>query len=116
MSIFVLLNPVNIFVQRRKNEVIIMAVSGFSHKQQVGYLLRETVITILCGLMIGIFAGGVMTDTVVRTVEVGEMLFARDINASAWIVSAGMESIFAAAINFRAFRAIRSFDITELTR
>ena len=116
MSVFVLLNLVSIFVRRRKNELIIMAVNGFSHKQQVGYLLRETVITTFCGLMIGVLAGCVMTDHVVRTVEVGEMLFVRDINTSAWVISAGMEAIFAAVINFRAFMAIRSFDITELTR
>ena len=115
MSVFVLLNLVNIFVRRKKNEIIIMAVNGFDHKEQIGYLLRETIITTVCGLIAGVLAGWAMTEPVVRTVEVGEMLFVRDFNVIAWIIATGMEAVFAIAINFFAFRYVRSFDITELT-
>ena len=115
MSVFVLLNLVNIFVRRKKNEIIIMAVNGFDHKEQIGYLLRETIITTVCGLIAGVLAGWAMTEPVVRTVEVGEMLFVRDFNVIAWIIATGMEAVFAITINFFAFRYVRSFDITELT-
>ena len=50
MSMFVLLNLVNIFVNRRRNEVIIMAVNGFSWSEQIGYLLKETIATTVSGL------------------------------------------------------------------
>jgi hypothetical protein len=39
MSVFVLLNLVNIFVSRRKNELIIMEINGFNYRERIGYLL-----------------------------------------------------------------------------
>ncbi len=116
MGIFVLLNLVHIFVNRRKKELIIMAVNGFQEKQQIRYLLRETIITTLTGITLGVLIGWVMTSPVVRTVEVGEMMFVRNINLRAWLIAAGLEALFALLINLMVFRKIRGFQLTELTR
>ena len=116
MGVFVLLNLVHIFVNRRKKELIIMAVNGFQEKQQIRYLLRETIITTLTGITLGVLIGWVMTSPVVRTVEVGEMMFVRNINLRAWLIAAGLEALFALLINLMVFRKIRGFQLTELTR
>ena len=115
MSLFVLLNLVNIFVGRRKNELIIMAVNGFSKKEQIGYLLRETLVTTGLGLLIGLVGCFVMTGMVVRMIESDGVMFVRAFNAPASIRAIVLEAIFALVINLFAYRKIRKWKLTDIT-
>ena len=116
MSVFVLLNLVNIFVHRRRNEIIIMGVNGFNYRQEIGYLLKETVVTTLIGILSGILLGSLMTDFLVRTIEGGFSMFVRAVNPLAWLFAFLMEGAFAFAINFVAFRRIKKLDMTDITK
>ena len=44
------------------------------------------------------------------------MMFVRSLNLKAWLIATGVEALFALIINLFAFRRIRGFDLTELTR
>ena len=116
MAVFVLLNLVDIFVKRRKNELIIMAVNGFPYRKQIEYLLMEAIVTTLCGLILSVFAGWAMTDMVVRIIEMEELMLVRSFDLNAWIIAVSIETVFAAVIYMFAFRQLRQLDITELTR
>jgi putative ABC transport system permease protein len=116
LSVFVLLNLVNIFVRRRKNEVIIMAVNGFSWAEQRGYLLKETITTTVFGLLLGVAGGYGMTDFVVRMVESGDSMFVRSFNPKAWLFAAAAESLFALIINAISYRRLKKLKLTDITR
>ncbi len=116
MSVFVLLNLVNIFVGRRKNELIIMAVNGFSYRQRIGYLLRETIATTALGLLLGTGGGCLLTNYLVRIIEPTDAMFDRSIQPLAWLIACGMEAVFALLINFFAFRRVKGYQLTDLTR
>ena len=116
MSVFVLLNLVNIFVGRRKNEVIIMGVNGFSYSERIGYLLRETVVTTVLGLLLGTLMGFFLTDTLVMAVEGADTMFRRGFNPKAWIIACLIEAAFAILINLFAFRRVKKYQLTELTK
>jgi ABC-type antimicrobial peptide transport system permease subunit len=116
MSVFVLLNLVNIFVSRRKNEVIIMAVNGFSWAEQRGYLLKETITTTVFGLLLGVAGGYGMTDFLVRVVESGDSMFVRSFNPKAWLFAAAAESLFALIINAISYRRLKKLKLTDITR
>ena len=116
MSVFVLLNLVNIFVGRRKNELIIMGVNGFSYRQRIGYLLRETIATTLLGLILGTALGSIMTNYLVRVIEPTDSMFDRSIQPLAWLVASLLEGFFALLINFFAFRRVKQYQMTDLTR
>ena len=115
MAVFVLLNLVSIFVVRRKNELIIMAVNGFTYRQRIGYLLRETVTTTLLGLIFGTAAGCFLTSYLVRVIEPVEAMFDRSIQPLAWLIACGLETIFVLLINFFAFRRVKKYQLTDLT-
>ena len=116
MSVFVLLNLVNIFVGRRRNELIIMAVNGFSRREQIGYLLKETIVTTGLGLLIGGLGLFAMTEFVVRMIESEGAMFVRSFNGPAAIKALILEAAFALVINMFAYRQIRKWKITDITK
>jgi len=116
MSVFVLLNLVNIFVQRRQNELIVMRVNGFSFKEGIGYLLKETVATTLLGIAFGVAVGCAMTEFLVRVVEAGDAMFVRQISPQSWILASVIEGSFALIINFFAFRKVKDLQLTDITK
>ena len=114
MSVFVLLNLVNIFVSRRQNELIIMAINGFNFKEEIGYLLRETIATTVLGLTCGVLLGAVLTKTLVQVIEAPDTMCARAFNPKAWIIAIVMEGTFALLINLRAFQRVKRLSIKDL--
>lgn len=116
MSVFVLMNLVNIFVSRRKNEVIIMAVNGFSWNEQIGYLLKETIATTALGLLLGIAGGCAMTEYLVRIVEGEDCMFMRSVNPRAWLFAVVVETAFALIINAISFRRLKKLKLTDITK
>ena len=116
MAVSVLLNLVNIFVNRRKNELIIMSVNGFPYREQIGYLLKEALVTTLCGLTAGVLLGFVMTDPLVRVIEMEDVMLFRSFNLYAWVFAVAMETFFAVTIYLYAFRHLKDLDITEISR
>jgi putative ABC transport system permease protein len=116
MSVFVLLNLVNIFVRRRQNEVIIMVVNGFSWLEQRDYLLRETIVMTAVGLLLGALAGTLLTNPLVRIVESAETMFDRGFNPRAWVFAWVLEILFAVIINWLAYRRVRHLKLTDLTK
>ena len=116
MSVFVLMNLVSIFVKRRQNEIIVMAVNGFYHKEQVRYLLTETLVTTGLGLALGVIAGCLMTDPLVHVVEVEEAMFVRQLDPGAWICAVTLEAIFAVTINLFVFRNLKKLKLTDINK
>lgn len=116
LSVLVLLNLANIFVHRRRYELTVMAINGFGQKQLVGYLLRETLVTIGLGLALGVLVGSVANEALIRIAEVGEIMLVRDLDLGVWLMAALIETLFAIAVYLVAFRQLRSLDITDATR
>lgn len=113
MSVFVLLNLVNIFVNRRKQELVIMRINGFSHGEDVGYLLREAVLTIVCGLLLATALSCVLTEPLVHIIENTDFMAVRSINWAALGVAAAIEALFALIMYQIAFRHIRHLSMVD---
>ena len=116
MSIFVLANLTNIFVNKKKTEVIIMRVNGFSHRQVLGYLIRETVAIVIAGFILAFMMGLAFTIPIIRVVESPDVTFLRTIDLRAWLFAFGCETVFATIINGLAFRKVKGYHVTDLTR
>ena len=114
MSVFVLLNLVNIFVSRRKNELIIMDINGFTYRERIGYLLRETIATSTLGLLGGVLFGMAVTEPIVRIIESPDTMCVRAVNWKAWAVGVAAEAAFALLINLYAYRGVKHFDKGDL--
>ena len=113
MSVFVLLNLTNIFVNRKKKELIIMRLNGFSYRQTVGYLLRETLMTILLGFLLAVVVGGIAARIMIIFIEPPDGMFDRAFQPLAWVIAICMEAVFAAIINRIAFRRVKKLNLTD---
>ena len=114
MSIFVLSNLTNIFVNRRKEEVIVMRVNGFSTKQAIGYLRKETIATLVIGLALAVLYGTPLSSMIINMLDQPDTLLVREFNIYAWLIAIVFESIFAACINKFAFRKVKKLKVTDI--
>lgn len=114
MSFMILTNLANIFLSRKKTELIIMRVNGFSIGQTIGYLARETVITTLAGLIVGVLAGALFTPILMRMMQQPDMQFYNIFHVKAWVIAAGLEIIFSLLINGIVFHKVRSFNLRDI--
>lgn len=115
MAGVVLLNLTNTFVMQKKRELIIMRINGFTVKELVGYLLRETVFTTAVGILLGVAAGCGIGYYIVRSVELSYTQFDRSIYVPAWLYAAGITALFAVVINAIALMQVKKLKLTDLS-
>lgn len=114
MSFMILSNLANIFLNRKKTELTVMRINGFSIKQTKGYLSKETVVTTIAGLVLGVVAGSILTPFVIRTMEQPDLQFIRSFHPVAWVAAVALEALFAAIINGLVFRKVKDLNFRDV--
>ena len=114
LSVFVLSNLTNIFVAGKKKELIVMRVNGFSTKQNLGYLARETILITALGFILAVVAGGIAGYFMLRVMEHDDAMLVRDFNPKAWLIAILMEFAFAGIIDAIAFRSVKKLKVTDI--
>ena len=113
MAGVVQLNLTSTYIMQKKRELTVMRINGFTVKELVGYLLRETVFTTAVGIILGIIAGCAIGVYIVRSVELPYAQFDRSIYAPAWIYAAGITVLFTVVINAIALQKVRKLKLTD---
>lgn len=114
ISFMILTNLSNIFLNRRKRELSVMRVNGFSVKQARGYLSKETVVTTVAGLVLGVILGAILTPPVITILQSTDLALVKDFNVIAWAFAVGIETIFAIVINSLVFRKVKNLDLKDI--
>ena len=114
MSFMILTNLANIFLNRKKTELTVMRINGFSVKQTKGYLARETVVTTIIGVVLGVLLGAILTPVIIKMVEQPDIQFVRSFHIIAWIIAVVLEVIFAVLINSLVFRKVRNLNLRDV--
>ena len=115
MSFMILTNLANIYISRKKKELIVMRINGFSVRQTVGYLLREIVATTALGIVLGIAAGAAMAYFILRSLEQSFVQFDRSISLPAWGLGAGITILFAVLVNWIVLRKVKTLKLTDVS-
>jgi ABC-type lipoprotein release transport system permease subunit len=114
ISFMILTNLSNIFLNRRKRELSVMRVNGFSVRQARGYLSKETVVTTIAGLVLGVILGAILTPPVITILQATDLALVKDFNVIAWAFAVGIETIFAIVINSLVFRKVKDLDLKDI--
>ena len=114
MSIFILANLTNIFVSRRRKELIIMRVNGFSVKQCIRFLTREAIITSILGFIIAIILGASISRFLVGVIEQPDVMLYRNFQPLSWLIAIVLEAIFAFFTDYFAFRKVKNVKVTDV--
>lgn len=114
MSFMILTNLANIFLNRKKTELTVMRINGFSIKQTKGYLARESVVTTGIGVVLGVLLGAFVTPFMIRMTEQPDLQFVRTFHPAAWITAVILEVIFAIIINTLVFRKVKNLNLRDV--
>ncbi len=115
ISFMILTNMSNIFLTRKKTELTIMRVNGFSIKQTKGYLTKETVMTTVTGLILGVLIGIWVAPRITAQMQQPDLEFVKSFHPVPWLIAVGLESTFAVIINAFVFRKVKDLDLKDIS-
>ncbi|MBQ7246013.1 MAG: hypothetical protein IJS33_03740 [Firmicutes bacterium] len=115
MSFMILTNLANIFLNRKKTELIVMRINGFSVKKTIGYLAKETVLTTIIGVALGVTCGAIFTPLLIRVMEQPDLQFIRTFHPLAWIIAVILEAAFAITVNSIVFNKVKKLNLKDIT-
>ena len=114
MAGVVLLNLTNIYILQKKRELTIMRVNGFTTREVISYVTRETVITTISGIILGLIAGSAIGYRIVRALEQSFFRLERGVCFSGWLYAAAMTVFFTVIVNVIALRKVKDLKLTDV--
>ena len=114
MAGIVQMNLTNMYVMQKKRELIIMRVNGFSVREVINYVLRETILTTVLGILSGLAVGSALAYWIIRTLEQEFIRFGRGVDLLAWLIAILMTVFFTVIVNVIALRNVRKLKLTDI--
>ena len=114
MSFMVLTNLSNIYMARKKKELIVMRINGFSIPQTINYMAKETILTTIIGLVISVIASFIFMVPIIKLLEQKDTMFVRTFNIKVWIIATLLEALFSLIINSLVLQKIKKLNFREV--
>lgn len=113
LAFVVLYNLTNINIAERVREIATFKVLGFYNKETSSFIFKENIILSLLGILVGLVLGVFLTGFIVKTVEVDNVMFGRDIFFTTYLYAAGLTMIFSLLVNAVMSVKIKAVDMVE---
>ncbi|MBR6452326.1 MAG: ABC transporter permease [Lachnospiraceae bacterium] len=114
ISIVILINLANIYVARKKRELVILRLNGFSLWMCKAYVACDALLVTGIGLFLGVIIGIPVARMSVHIMEREYLQFVREVQPLAWIFAVAIEAVFSLVIYGFAMRRIRHYEIGDL--
>ena len=114
ISFMILTNLANIYLTRKKTELTVMRVNGFTIKETKGYLSKESLYTTIGGLALGVLAGAFLTPIVIKVVQQPDLEFVKAFQVLAWATAVALEALFAIVINTFVYRKVKDLNLRDI--
>ncbi len=116
MTFMIVINLNSILVNRRMKELLIMKVNGFANKDLVGYLLRETILINVVGILIAIGLGVTMNPLLIQEIEPSIVMYIRSVSVFSWVSACVINIVFSVIINAISFRKVGKIPLMDITK
>ena len=114
LSVLVLLNQMNMYINRKSKELAVMRINGFTLKETKTYVSRDNIVLIALGLIVGCGIGTPLAQLEVLIMETGTRRYITTPNMLACFLSAIICVIFAFIINKIALKKIDHLSLTNI--
>ena len=114
LTFMILINFTNILVKRRMKEMLVMRINGFSLKEVIGYVARESVAITALGIVIGVTFGIGFAYIAVRFMENSHIMYVREPYILAWVFAIVFNAGFTFLIDLISFRNIKKAPLTDV--
>ncbi len=113
LAFVVLYNLTNINIAERQREIATFKVLGFFNRETSRFIYIENIILTILGIGAGLWLGVLLTNFIIRTVEVDNVMFGRDIFPLSFLCSAGLTLLFSLLVNLAMSFKIRRVNMVE---
>lgn len=115
MAGVVLTNLTNSYILQKKRELTIMRINGFTVREVISYVTRETVFTTTVGTIVGIAMGAAIAYRITRSLETAFVQYNRSVSLPAWAFGAVITAFFTILINVIVLRQVRRLKLTDIS-
>lgn len=113
LAFVVLYNLTNINIIERVREIATIKVLGFNSREVSAFIYRENIVLAILGIVIGLILGTFLSNIIVSTIEMDDIMFGRSISFISYILSILLTSLFAFVVNFIMFFKMKKIDMVE---
>lgn len=113
LAFTVLYNLTSINISERTREIATLKVLGFTDMESNEYIYRETMITVLVGIILGLIITPPLHDVVMSLLEVDHMIFLREIKIQSYIFSSTLTLIFAIIMQIITYYKLKKINMIE---
>lgn len=111
LSIVVLYNLINVNICERSKELATLKVIGFYERETRAYIFRETDILSIIGSLVGLLVGNRLHAFVVKTVEVDQVMFGRNIYPASYLYAVAISFVFTLLVELLMHKKIAAIDM-----
>lgn len=113
LAFVVLYNLTNINIAERQREIATFKVLGFFNRETSRFIYIENIILSLLGVAVGLVLGVFLTGFIIKTVEVDNVMFGRDIYFSTFVYASAMTMLFSLLVNAAMSFKIKAVNMVE---
>ena len=114
LSVLVLLNQMNMYINRKSKELAVMRINGYTLKETKTFVSKDNIVLIALGLIVGCGIGTPLAQLEVLIMETGTRRYITTPNMLACFLSAIICVIFSLIINKIALRKIDHLSLTNI--
>ncbi len=113
LSFVVLFCLTGINIDERKRELATLRVLGFYEEEAAAYVFRENIVNTIIGVLLGLGAGVLLHQYIIRTAEIDRVMFGKTIAWPSYIMAAVLTFLFTLFVNAVMKKDIRNIDMVE---
>lgn len=115
LSVLVLLNQMNMYINRKARELAVMRINGYTLKETKAFVSKDNIVLIALGLIVGCGVGTPLAQFEVMIMETGTRRYITTPSMLALFLSVVICVIFAMIINAIALRKINHLSLTNVS-
>lgn len=115
LSVLVLLNQMNMYINRKARELAVMRINGYTLKETKAFVSKDNIVLIALGLIVGCGIGTPLAQFEVMIMETGTRRYITTPSILACFLSVVICVIFALIINAIALRKINHLSLTNVS-
>ena len=113
MSYFIIMNLINMYLNQKKKELVIMRINGYTTKEVIRYVSYENILTTVLGIIVGIIIGSLVTYIIVLLLQNPELGLKRTVDPVGWLISALITAIFTVIVSAIALRKVKHLKLSD---
>lgn len=113
LAFVVLYNLTNINIAERVREIATIKVLGFYNKEVSAYVYRENIVLTIAGILLGLVMGVFLTDFIVQTVEIDNIMFGRGMEPMSFLWAIGLTALFSLLVNWLMYYKMKAVSMVE---